>query len=169
MKSTLARRVDAEFIGTLLLLAAVVGSGIMVGKTRRLLLRGSTIRTTERQLTRPCLRLTWDMPALFQLRVQTIPTTRSHRFRNPFNSDGGRSQISAAVSRHWRRTSTLKPWRPTRCTARNAASSVRSSPKYATGAPRSASERIAVTAPPLSRPTRNSSPASNSSKPSPSI
>ncbi len=50
----------------------------------------------------------------------------THCSKNPFNSAGGRSQMSAAVSRGWRRMSTLKP-RP--FMASNAISSVKSSPK----------------------------------------
>ncbi len=92
---------------------------------------------------------------------------RSHLRRNSRNSSGGRNHTSAAVSRRWRLTSTPRP-RPS--IARNAASSVMSSPKYAAqrGPPRAPlSFRSAVTTSPLSRPARSSSPASNSSSVNP--
>ncbi len=92
---------------------------------------------------------------------------RNHRLRKAFNSPGGRNQTSASVARHWRLTSTPSP-----CSlmARKAASSVKSSPKYAIGPGSSAlvSSRSILTTSPLSRPARNSRPASNSSKDKPS-
>ena len=87
-------------------------------------------------------------------------TQPNHLSRNWMRSFGGRSQNCAFVLRYSARTNTA---RPRVCNARNAASSVWSSPRYATGVSAVHSVRISDTASPLCGcTTRSSIPPSNS-------